>query len=103
MEAAERLFRRYKGLDRAHGQYLPATDKRPGQKKLEGKAGTVREPVTVALWNRHLEGEYGIGIIPIQDNHQCWWGAIDIDVYEGFNWEQLERDLTRLELPLIPC
>jgi hypothetical protein len=94
---------RYRGLDRAHGRYIPQKEKRPGTKKLEGSAGTVRELVTVELWRKHLAGEYGIGIIPIQDNAMCWWGALDIDVYEGFDWEQLERDLERLILPLIPC
>jgi hypothetical protein len=100
---AHRMFERYRGLDRAHGQCIPDKEKRAGKNKLEGRFNTPREPVTVALWEQHLAGTYGLGIIPITDNATCHWGAIDIDNYSGFDWAQLESDLVRLELPLIPC
>ena len=43
---------------------------------------TVHEPPTIEKFQLHLRGEYpGMGIVPIDDNNQCLFGAIDIDVY----------------------
>ncbi len=38
--------------------------------------------MTDDLWQRHLDGEPpALGIIPINENNQCKWGCIDIDIY----------------------
>lgn len=89
----------YQGLDRAHGRYkLTGGFNEAG--KAQGRAETVNGPYTVALWLAHLMGQQGLGVIPIQDEGTCWWGAIDIDVYP-LDLEKLEDDIRAKQLPLM--
>lgn len=103
---AVRIASLFRGLSRAHGVYqLPpgrtTTKRKAGGNKLEGKAHTVQEPVTVALWERHLQGKQGLGIVPIMDDAACWFGAIDVDQYD-VKIEELEAQCATLGLPLLP-
>lgn len=93
----------FAGLDRAHGTYAIPDDAKPdGKGKIKGRAITRQEPVTLELWQRHLAGVYGLGIVPVRDDASCVFGAIDVDVYP--------LDLTALRarceahgLPLVVC
>src|SRR4051794_26373194 len=96
LTVVERFAIRFQGLDRAHGRYTPAKAKKPGSEKLDGKATTLVEPVTLALFQRHLAGTYGLGIVPVTDEATCSWGAIDIDRYIGLDLTLLEAQITRL-------
>ncbi len=73
------FFELYKGLDRAYGTYVTSHPDERG--KMQGKAITLQKPYMVDLWEYHLKGQKGIGVIPITDEAICWWGAIDIDTY----------------------
>lgn len=101
MELAQRFFERFSGLERAHGQYR-LNGQVSGKGKKEGHANTVREPLTVTHWERHLKGTLGIGIVPIREDNTCRWGAIDIDEYTG-SLEELSDQVARMEIPLILC
>jgi uncharacterized ion transporter superfamily protein YfcC len=46
-----------------------------------GEAVTVTGEVTEALWEQHLSGRQGIGIIPIRDDSTCVFGAIDVAMF----------------------
>jgi hypothetical protein len=96
------MFSRFRGLDRAHGHYTPAKGKKPGSDKLDGKAATLQKPLTLALFQQHIAGAYGLGVIPVTDDATCCWGAIDIDRYSGLDFAAVEVQITRLSLPLIP-
>jgi len=89
---AEGFMRLFGGLDRAHGKFS-VTRKNETKNKMEGRAVTQLEPVTIDLWKKHLKGEQGLGIIPIRDDATVSWGAIDIDRYD--------LDLLELELLLL--
>jgi len=82
----------FAGHENAHGEY-----KITGKKgsKTTGKANTTREPVTAELWEKHLKGEIGLGIIPIGLSNTCRWGAVDVDVYDGLNLEELSLKLPK--------
>ena len=67
----------FEGLPRAHGTYEIKGERADGKK--QGKATTVREDVTLEKWQAHLDGKTGIGIIPINDDSSCKFGAIDVD------------------------
>lgn len=92
----------FTGLSRAHGIYKEYKKRRDKDKKVEGHAKTVLEPVTDELWKEHLEGKQGLGIIPINDEAVCYFGAIDIDVYP-VDIKEIEAKVVELGLPLIPC
>lgn len=93
---------RFAGLDRAHGYYRPQGVERADGKN-EGFAETIKAPVTVEMWEGHLGGHYGIGMVPIRDDATCVWGAIDVDLEKKPDLNAIAGDVTRLELPLIPC
>lgn len=100
MNRAEKFHDLFAGLGRAHGQFRErGTD---GGDKVEGQAQTVREPATVALWEKHLAGKLGIGIVPVRDDATARFGAIDIDSYD-LDLEKLAKDVEERELPLIVC
>lgn len=91
----------FTGYEKAHGRYEV---KRVNEKgKNEGRAITLKEPVTVAMWESHLKGSgAGIGIIPLKADNTVSWGVIDIDVI-GIDLNKLEAQCRKLELPLVIC
>lgn len=96
---AQQFFNLFRGLDRAHGRY--STPKVNGTSaKLEAGAGTVAEPVTVELWEVHLAGGMGLGITPVMDDANVWFGCIDIDVYP-LEHKILNEKIQLLGLPLV--
>jgi hypothetical protein len=102
MSLSSQFFTLFKGLDRAHGVFI-IKQKNLHKNKIEGKAATNTTPPTIDLWEKHLNGEQGLGIIPITDDATCSWGAIDIDQYSDFDILALEKHTLDLKLPLIVC
>lgn len=80
---AQQFMDRFAGLQRAHGRYAVGSELSADEKgKFTGSRGTrPNELVTLELWEQHLKGEIGIGIIPITDDATVHFAAIDIDVY----------------------
>jgi len=99
MNIAQELLELYKGLERAHGKFI--ITERKGD-KVKGRATTIIAPVTVELWEQHLTGEQGLGIVPIRDDSMCHFGAIDIDDY-NVKISDIEKKVASFGLPLIPC
>lgn len=96
-----KMMNLFRGLDRAHGVYnISKAEQR--KRKTTGDAYTKYNPVTDELWGKHLKGEQGLGIVPITDNNTCWFGAIDIDVYD-LDLKDLEQDINEKKLPLVVC
>lgn len=91
----------FAGLERAHGTYEIKDSRADG--KLTGKAITVRETVTIQHWKDHLNGVKGLGIIPINDESKCKFGAIDVDEYTNFDIKELSKRLSDLKLPFVIC
>lgn len=101
MDLASRFMSLFRGLERAYGTYqLDGSTKYDG-KKVGGKALTVRRPVTLQLWEDHLAGKQGLGIIPIRDDNHCFFGLIDIDQYP-LDLSDLARKIHALNLPILP-
>lgn len=99
-ELIKRFARLFRGLDKAYGTF-DITEK-AANGKATGKARIVREPRTTATFSAHLIGEQSVGIVPINEQNQCWWGAIDIDMYPLDHTQLIER-IKKLKLPLIVC
>lgn len=106
MSLAQQFFDRFAGLTRAHGRYtIPVGTKANAKGKIESPDKmrvTVHAPVTVELWEQHLGGIYGLGIVPIDDNAQVHFAAIDIDVYP-LDIVALDTQVRESGLPLIVC
>lgn len=57
-------------------------------------------------WVRHIKGETGCGVVPIQDDNSCQWAAIDIDNHgtdEDLDIHAVDRKILEQKLPLVPC
>jgi hypothetical protein len=96
---ADQFFDLYKGLDRAYGQWKVSNSVRDDN-KVQGRATTELGDYNVKLWNKHLNGNASLGVVPIQDDGTCWWGAIDIDEYP-LDLNAIEEKVRALGLPLI--
>lgn len=97
---AERFMQLFSGMDRAYGTYDINATREDG--KQVGAASTKRGDVTAELWQRHLAGKQGLGIIPIRDNNSCSFGAVDIDQY-NIDHAKIVRNIRSKDLPLMPC
>lgn len=105
MSLAEDFHRLFSGLERSSGRYvIPAGAQAGPEGKLHDKkwAWTTQDPVTTAVWEQHLKGELGVGIVPICDDATVKFGAIDVDVYP-LDLKALVQEVKRLNLPLVPC
>ena len=102
MDDKTKFIEIFTGLDRAYGQTQSREKNESG--KLEGRSWLVKEPITIDNWNTHLEGrEPSLGIVPINDDNQCKWGAIDIDSYDGFDHQKLIKKIVEKKIPLVVC
>lgn len=99
-ELAEKFMKLFQGYRGAYGTYI-VQDKYSLKKK--GRGLTKKEPVTKELWLAHLQGTInsGIGIVPINEDAECYWGAIDIDMYENFDVNEFAR--TVADTSLVIC
>ena len=100
MDSTDRFARVFRGLDRAYG----AVDltKKDANGKQQGIYKIVREPRTKAVFEAHLKGEVSIGVVPINEENVCLWGAIDVDMYPLDHQEIVQR-VRKLQFPLVVC
>ena len=93
----------FDGFRHAYGTYSGHMVSQDGGPKLKGKALSIPKDVTQIQWEEHLAGNVGLGIIPIDQNSEVKFAAIDIDSYgESTPWDVNKR-LQELKLPLICC
>ena len=99
MSFAERFFNIYRGLDRARGKNKTST-RINSKGKRESTNQTLHEAYNVECWEKHLAGSEGLGVIPINDDGMCVWGAIDVDIYP-LDLIELEQKVKALGLPFV--
>ena len=97
---AEKMMALFAGRMDAHGTH--GEPQRKGLKwEIKTTARTLREPVTVEIWQKHLEGKRPLGVVAIDENATCHWGSIDFDEYDDIDVVALIRAAERW--PLVPC
>lgn len=97
-EDIDRFLALFKGNSRSFGVFSP---------NAKVKMTTVRNQYSPEHVRSHLEGELGLGMVPILDDDTCWWAAIDIDIH-GPNGvkvdiQAIEQKITRSQIPLVVC
>jgi hypothetical protein len=102
MELVDEFMGLFAGLERAYGTF-EIRDSRERDAKKTGKVNNVRAAVNRDVWLAHINGLRAIGIIPIRDDNNCLFGAIDIDVYEGLDHAALAKQVEKVRMPLVPC
>lgn len=92
----------FQGYEKAHVQFREGPEAGKGEKQ-SGKYMTVEKPATTAEFNAHLHGDGpGLVIIPLMQDNNCCFGAIDIDE-RGMDIHALDMEVRRLGLPLVTC
>ena len=102
MDNSNRFMALFSGFDGAHGQTRIGDDNY-GIGKQKADSRIVRAPLTVELVNDHLAGRLGVGSVPIKSTNRCSFGAIDIDVYEGFDHKALDQKLKEAGFKGVVC
>lgn len=87
----------FSGNENAYGKFT-ISDK--SGDKVTGQAYTEIAKVKKELYQQHLDGKQGLGVIPINNNNQCRFGAIDIDDYK-IDFKSLQQIIKRNSLPLV--
>ena len=78
MNLAEELMKAFEGFRSAHGQTEVSTQRMAGKQKA--KSYIVRNPLTLELVQRHIDGKQGVGAIPINEDNKCKFGEVSISV-----------------------
>lgn len=97
--AVERFMALFRGNSRSYGVYMPTARVKMVTVKAEFSAEHIRS---------HLDGEQGIGVVPIMDDATCVFAAIDIDVHgpagsPHVDIMAIEQKITRNNIPLVAC
>lgn len=90
----------FTGNTEAHGVYLPGPLALPGQKQ-EGTCSSKVETVSYDLYEKHLRGEQGLGIVPVRQDGTCTFAVLDIDTYDT-DHETIVKAVHKYNLPLLP-
>lgn len=101
IQNVEKLMTLFRGSSKAHGVYTEQIDRDPLKKKVKGKAMTVSMAPSIKKWMQHVEGKAGLGIIPINEENNCYWGVLDID--GEVDHMKLQERIQALGLPLVEC
>lgn len=101
-ELAKEFMALFDGAEKGYGIYEVTGAKTPEGKRV-GNAATKTDPVTVELWEAHLAGRSGLGIIPIKEDSTVKFGAIDVDIYGDFDHTEMAKRVQRFNLPVVVC
>lgn len=93
------LERNYGFCDLTNAKVNPETGKLDIPTKSYGWSG---KPITDQDYFDHLDGKKSIGIQPCNDENKVIFGAIDVDVYKGFDTPGMLKIIQEHELPIIP-
>lgn len=103
MNLTDRFAHLYRGKQGHMGKFTP-DGKLSGKGKVLGRNEIVPQGPTQEDWMQHLwQGIYSIGIIPINEENQCAFAAIDIDEYESLDKVRILQDIEKQKLPIVAC
>lgn len=73
------------------------------KRKIVTDNALIKKPLTTNDYKNHLSGIHGLGIIPIKQNNQCNFWAIDIDVYNKPEFlHEIVKKVYKHNLPVYP-
>lgn len=94
-----RFMALFSGYSRAYGIHEPSTD--PDDRgKRKGKSWTKLGAPTAELYEAHLMGKQGLGIVLLKDGDRVSFGAIDYDVY-GASYSHVALKAAKAGLPVV--
>jgi len=100
MSDAKRLLAAFEGSRAAYGTTVVGRVGRNG--KTESNSRVVHGQLDEEKIQAHINGELGVGSIPINSENVCKFGALDIDTYD-LDLQALNRKVQAMKMPLILC
>lgn len=98
---AQRFLLLFKGKSNSYVKNFLPKEKPEAGVKTKTKIIQVGGTVGTDLMLSHLNGEFGVGICPVNTEGKCNFGVIDIDVYKGKIRKMLDI-IREYQLPLLP-
>ena len=93
----QRFYSLFRGGSDSHGRFYPTT----------GSGETIHGAYGLDDVRLHLQGELGLGVVPIMPDSTCFFGCIDIDAHgddtPDIDLEELHGKAAQADLPLIIC
>lgn len=98
---AQRFLTLFKGKNNTYVKNeLPKTAPSAGE-KIKTKITQNEGKVDKELITRHLEGDFGVGICPVNTEGKCYFAVLDIDCYDKRIYKMLSF-IKEFQLPLLP-
>lgn len=98
---AQRFTQLFKGKGNTYVRNeLPKEKPEAGQKiktKITNNEGKVDKDLLI----RHLEGDFGVGVCPVNAEGKCYFGVLDIDYYKS-KIKRVLKFIKDYQLPLLP-
>jgi len=89
------------GSQYVYGEFIPS-EKDETTGKMEGRYSLVSNKLlTIEEYRDHLEGDKGLGIVPVDDKGLCRFAAIDIDIY-SLDMNMYVEAIERVSFPIVP-
>ncbi|HAH35368.1 MAG TPA: hypothetical protein DCL81_02070, partial [Algoriphagus sp.] len=86
----------------AKGYLAKPTNLKGTNGKVKFQYEAIPEEINIQHWINHFETENGLTPSPIFKKDQCYWGAIDIDVYDLDDEQKYNICQKCKELHLVP-
>ena len=96
---ADDFMKMFRGRTTAYGVTVLSGDKSEKGKAL-GKSWTEASELVDEAYYAHLNGERGLGLVPITEDSKCFFGVIDVDAYTDNS--SLVHVVYKHNLPIVP-
>ena len=97
----QRFLQLFKGKNNTYVKNELPKEKPQAGEKIKTKITNNVGKVDKDLLTHHLEGEYGIGICPVNAEGKCYFGVLDIDYYKS-KIRKVLQFIREYQLPLLP-
>lgn len=71
----------FAGRTSCYGVHVPEAGVHKEGEKLKGASFTEKQPLTISVYEDHINGIKSIGVVPINEDNKVNFAAIDVDVY----------------------
>ena len=79
----QRFLQLFKGKSNTYVKNELPKEKPQAGEKIKTKITNNEGKVDKDLMSHHLEGDYGVGICPVNAEGKCYFGVLDIDYYKS--------------------
>lgn len=91
----------FSGSKHSYGELTYGEQPEKGKKKGGRYQHVTNRLITIEEYKRHLEGTKGLGIVPVNENGNCRFAVIDVDIYDSELSMYVEA-IERGNFPFVP-